>query len=103
MSMTPEGVVKHRVRKILQSHKVYHFSPAANGFGRVGIPDFICCVSGFFLGIECKAGKNQPTALQRMEIEAVMEAGGVALVVNEENVNDIVRVIEGLRNNQKAA
>lgn len=95
--MTPEGVVKNRTRKILQAHKVYYFSPAANGFGRTGIPDFVCCVDGYFFAIECKAGTNKPTALQTMEISAIMEAGGVAIVVNESNIEDIAKIVEGLR------
>jgi hypothetical protein len=97
MAMTPEAAVKAKVRKILQSHKVYHFMPAANGYGRVGIPDFICCVNGKFLGIECKAGGNKPTALQKLEIEAIIEAGGTALVVNEENLADLAKVVETLK------
>lgn len=97
MAMTPEGAVKNRVRKILQSHRVYHFMPAANGYGRAGIPDFICCVNGYFLAIECKAGTNKPTALQQMELSAILEAGGVSLIVNEDNVEDVVKVIEELK------
>lgn len=97
MAMTPEAAVKAKVRKMLQAHKVYHFMPAANGFGRVGIPDFICCVNGSFLAIECKAGGNKPTALQKLEIAAIIEAGGAALVVNEENVSDVAKIVETLK------
>lgn len=100
MAMTPEGAVKAKVKKILGLKKVYNFSPAANGYGRVGIPDIICCVNGYFLAIECKAGKNTPTALQKMEMDAIMEAGGVALLIREDNIEDVTKVIEGL---QKAA
>lgn len=95
--MTPEAAVKLKVRKMLAAHKVYNFSPAANGFGRTGIPDFICCVDGFFFAIECKAGTNKPTALQKLEISSITEAGGVAIVVNEDNLGDIAKIIEGLR------
>lgn len=97
MAMTPEGAVKNRVRKTLQAHKVYYFSPAANGFGRTGIPDFVCCVNGYFFAIECKANGNKPTALQQMEISAIMEAGGVAIVVNEDNLGDIAKIVEELK------
>lgn len=103
MAMTPEAIVKNKVKKILQLQKIYHFMPASNGFGRVGIPDIIACVNGFFLAIECKAGKNTTTALQKMELAAIMEAGGVALVINETNIEDAAKVIDALRNNQRAA
>lgn len=96
MAATPEAKVKERVRTVLKLHKVYHFSPAANGYGRAGIPDFICCVNGFFLAIECKAGANEPTALQKLELDAIMQAGGAALVVNETNIEDVTKIVEGL-------
>lgn len=85
--MTPEGRVKAQVRKTLVKHGVYYFSPPANGYGRVGIPDIICCMQGKFIAIECKAKGNTPTPLQRRELEAIHNAGGVAMVVNEATVD----------------
>jgi Holliday junction resolvase len=59
--MTPEGKVKKQVKKILDDVGAYHFSPMTAGYGRSGVPDIIACVKGKFIGIECKAGKNEPT------------------------------------------
>jgi Holliday junction resolvase len=62
------------------------------------VPDIVACVNGHFLAIECKAGKNKPTALQVREIESIRKAGGVAVVANEENwemVRDLVRKLKG--------
>lgn len=97
MATTPEGKVKAAVKKILDAHKVYHFSPAANGYGRVGVPDIICCVNGYFMAIECKAGQGKTTALQDREIAAIIEAQGVALVVNEHGVAALPLTIETLK------
>ena len=93
---TPEGKVKAAVKKILDEFAVYHFSPAANGYGRVGIPDIICCVSGFFLAIECKAGKGTTTLLQDRELNAINEAGGACLIINEANVESLRPVLRSL-------
>ena len=90
MAATPEKKVKDKVTKTLREEGVYYFLPATHGFGRSGVPDIVCCVSGMFLGIECKAGKNKPTLLQVRELEAIRTAGGMAVVVNEENW-DMVR------------
>ena len=90
MAQTPEAKVKARITKVLREEGVYYFLPATHGFGRSGVPDIVCCVGGAFLGIECKAGKNKPTLLQVRELEAIRTAGGVAIVVNEENW-DMVR------------
>lgn len=95
MAMTPEGKVKGKVRKILDAYgtELYYFSPAANGYGRVGIPDIIVCYKGMFFGIECKAGSNTPTALQTKELAAIRAAGGEAIVVNEDNIESVHEVL----------
>jgi len=90
MALTPESKVKAKITKILREEGVYYFFPATHGYGRSGVPDIVCCVAGYFLAIECKAGKNKPTALQVHEIEAIRLAGGVAVVANEENW-DLIR------------
>lgn len=93
MTMTPEGKVKNQVKKILDAHKVYHFSPPGMGLGRAGIPDIIACFNGRFIGIECKAGKGQPTPLQSRELGRIDLAGGKTFVIRETNMNDIVEFI----------
>jgi hypothetical protein len=81
---TPEGRVKDAVKQELDRAGVWYFMPAANGYGRAGIPDIVCCVNGFFLAIECKAGNNQPTLLQDRELERIEAAGGIALVISDD-------------------
>jgi Holliday junction resolvase len=84
MSGTPESKVKLAVVKLLKQYGVYFFFPATHGYGRSGVPDIICCIDGKFLAIECKAGKNEPTALQLREINQIQAAGGMAMVVRED-------------------
>jgi Holliday junction resolvase len=92
MAKTPEGEIKDQVRKVLDEMKAYYFFPAANGYGRTGIPDVIACIGGHFVGIECKAGSKQPTALQQRELDNIEKARGTGLLVNADN-------IEYLKNN----
>jgi hypothetical protein len=98
MPMTPEAKVKKKVKEILDQMGVYHFSPMQNGMGRAGIPDIIGCLEGQFLGIECKAGKGTTTALQERELTRIQNAGGYALVVNEENINQLWEIKEWILN-----
>lgn len=91
--MTPEAKVKARVVKLLKAHNIYYFFPATHGFGRSGVPDIICCYNSLFMGIECKAGNNKPTALQDKELRKIREAGGATFVINEENINDLAHWI----------
>lgn len=94
MATTPEGRVKANIVKILKKYNVYYFFPAANGYGRAGIPDIICCVNGKFIAIECKAGSNQPTELQKREIDAIHSAKGVAAVINESNIDLVEQILK---------
>jgi Holliday junction resolvase len=100
MALTPEAKVKKKVKEMLDQMGVYHFSPMQNGMGRAGIPDIIGCLEGQFLGIECKAGKGTTTALQERELTRIQNAGGYALVVNEENINQLWEIKEWLTNKQ---
>lgn len=83
---TPESKVKRKCIDIINRHSAYYFMPAANGYGRAGIPDIIVCFKGAFLAIECKAGYNKPTPLQEREMTAIHKAGGSAMVVREDTI-----------------
>ncbi|CAB4189685.1 Holliday junction resolvase Hjc [uncultured Caudovirales phage] len=87
--MTPEAKVKAKVVSILKAAGAYYFFPATHGYGRSGVPDIVACLAGKFIGIECKAGKGKPTALQARELEAIHQAGGVALLINEYNMDEL--------------
>jgi Holliday junction resolvase len=84
--MTPEAKVKKKVVDLLKAAGAYYFFPATGGFGRSGVPDIIVCLKGQFIGIECKAGNNKPTALQERELQKIVDAGGRGLVVNEDTL-----------------
>ena len=97
MALTPETRVKRKVSDILRKYEAYFFFPASNGFGRAGIPDIIACYRGQFIAIECKAGKNTTTALQRRELSAIESAGGYQLVINETNIEQVDAVLQQLK------
>ena len=97
MASTPEKKVKDKVVKALKEHGVYYFFPATFGMGRSGVPDIVCCVDGKFLAIECKAGKNKPTELQEREMAAIRTAGGTAIVVNENNLEEVHNIVSNLK------
>ena len=85
--MTPEGKVKERAKRILDSIGAYYFMPATGGYGRSGVPDIVGCLNGVFFAVECKANGGRPTALQLREIDRINVAGGFAIVVDEDNVS----------------
>lgn len=92
--MTPESKVKAKVKKVLKEMEVYWVMPMGTGFFSSGVPDFLVCKGGLFYGIECKANGNKPTALQLKNLEDIRKAGGVALVVDETNVNQLKELMQ---------
>lgn len=97
MARTPEGKVKDKVVAILKKLGAYYFFPATHGYGRSGVPDVVCCLDGSFVGIECKANGNKATPLQIREIEAIRTAGGIALIVDETNLDMLEERLRGVK------
>ena len=93
MVMTPEAKVKKVVVKQLKELGAYYFFPATGGYGKSGVPDIVGCWEGLFFGIECKAGKNMPTALQEKNLRDIRAASGFDLVVNEENMSQVLELL----------
>lgn len=91
--MTPEGKVKDKVKKILKELGAYYVMPATGGYGSSGAPDILVCYDGRFFGVECKAGDNQPTALQMKHLTDIRNAGGLSMVVNESNIDDLKEML----------
>lgn len=89
MAMTPEAKVKKKVVAILKEAGAYYFYPVTGGYGHSGVPDIVACYKGMFIGIECKAGKNKPTPLQNKNLKAITDAGGIATVINEDNIDEV--------------
>ena len=88
--MTPEAKVKKKVVAQLKQLCAYYFYPVTGGYGRSGVPDIIGCYEGLFFGIECKAGNNKPTPLQEKNLKEIRAAGGLDMVVNEDNMHTVM-------------
>jgi Holliday junction resolvase len=96
MPATPEVKVKKQIRKILDELGCYYAMPIGTGYGNSGVPDFLVCMKGRFVSIEAKAGKGKPTLLQEDNMRRIREAGGIALVINEFNQEEIWNTHESL-------
>lgn len=94
MAQTNERKVKNRVTAILKGRDAYYFYPVTSGFGASGVPDIIVCYFGWFIGIECKAGKNTLSALQRQNIARINAARGITLVINEDNIHEVSETLD---------
>ena len=101
MANTPEAKVKKQIRKILDTTRCYYVMPVGSGFGNSGVPDFLVCHQGTFVGIEANAGKGKTTALQEDNLKRIRDAGGVAVVVNEANIEQLPAMLGDLLKEKK--
>jgi hypothetical protein len=95
MKKVKEKWVKEQVVKVLKKLEAYYFYPVANGYMSVGIPDIVACYRGKFFGIECKANGNKPTVLQCKNLCAISVAGGMSLLIDENNLDMLEFYITG--------
>ena len=84
--MRNEKQVKDAVKKLLDDVGAWYYMPVQTGFGAHGIPDFVCCVAGKFLGVETKFGGNVQSAWQLKQELAIDRASGVYLVITEKDL-----------------
>lgn len=95
MADTPERKVKKKVIEILKAKGAYYAMPVASGYGNSGVPDILACWRGYFFGIECKANRNKPTTLQASNLAQIKQAGGIALIIDETNIDDLYDYLGG--------
>lgn len=92
---TPESKVKAKIHALLKKHDAYAVNYIGGISANNGTPDILACLNGRFIGIEAKAGKNKPTDLQTLNLKRIDDAGGLALVINEENLPMLEHILDG--------
>ena len=98
---TPEKKVKDKVKKLLEEYGAYYFMPTTGGYGRSGVPDIVACLRGKFIGIECKANGNRPTALQEKNLMEIMNVGGFAVAVDENGIELFKNLLNQIKQSDK--
>lgn len=99
MAETKETAVKKRISALLED--VHANKPLTAGFGKSGQLDFVCCIGGLYVAIEAKSvyspyGKDGPTQLQWDEIDSIHRHGGIALCIDETNIDSLRKVLHHL-------
>ena len=93
--MTPEKKVKQKVCAKLKQLGAYYFYASTGGYGSSGVPDIIACYNGKFVAIECKANGNKPTGLQQKHLREISIQNGIALVIDETNIDMLEYYVTG--------
>ena len=95
--MRLERDVKDAVKRKLSERKgVFWYMPVQSGFGVKGIPDFVVCYQGAFLGIETKFGGNKLSKWQEIQRTKIKASGGQYVVINENNIDQLDEVLNAI-------
>lgn len=92
--MASEKLFENKVKKYLTDRGCWHVKFFANRFTRVGVPDILACVNGYFLGIEVKALDGRPSELQIWNRDKIREAGGCSIVLYPDQFDQFKVFIE---------
>lgn len=104
-----EADVKAQIKKLLEVLDIYYFMPLMAGYGRDGIPDFVCCAGGQFFTIEAKYDctrhretdgrikSGAPSPFQKKEMADIRKHGGITLVVDKGNVLILHEVLKTIK------
>jgi len=90
--MSEATTVRRQVRQELKRRGIYHVPYPGGPYSTPGTPDFLCCVDGHFLGIECKTPRGKVSSMQGAQHEALRRSKGTVIVAR--SVADLVGYIE---------
>lgn len=94
--MQNETDVKEKIREKLKARKIQHIAVTTGGYGSSGWQDICFLWRSVFTGIEAKWDGNTPTKLQRGKLDYVRDEGGIAHVVDENNIPDVDVILDGI-------
>ena len=95
--MAQEKTVENKIKKMLADNDCYFVKFFANRMTKVGVPDILASVNGYFVGIEVKAQNGRPSELQLYNVQKIRESGGFAFVVYPSGYDQLKSFIDGVK------
>ena len=86
------------IRRLQQEFPdAWQYSPRGGPYGVAGTPDRLLCVGGLFVAIEFKAENGSVTELQRAQLMAIKNAGGISAVLKGKDERKLQLIIATIR------
>lgn len=100
--MAEEKRFEEKIKKFLDEKGCYYIKHFANSYTKSGVPDILACVGGWFMGIEVKASKGKPSALQIHHLKQIDDAGGYAILLYPDDFDKFKDLVEVLTDGDPA-
>lgn len=96
-----EKTEQGKILRWLEEQGVYVFKTI--NANKAGVPDILCCVNGKFVALEVKriGLEHNLTEAQKLNIENIKTAGGIAEVVS--TLDDVKRLINNIYSQQEVS
>ena len=90
-----EKTIVDNIKAYLQTiENLFFWKEHGGQYGTAGIPDIIVCYKGKFIVFECKRPGARPTILQKITLNKITRAKGIAKVVT--SVEEVQEIIENI-------
>ena len=98
--MAQEKNFENKIKSYLKSIGAYFIKTHGDRFSKVGTPDIIACVNGYFVAVEVKAENGKPSDLQLYHLEQIRKAGGYSFLLYPKDFEDFKNYCENLLTSQ---
>ena len=98
--MAQEKNFENKIKSYLKSIGAYFIKTHGDRFSKVGTPDIIACVNGYFVAVEVKAENGKPSDLQLYHLEQIRKAGGYSVLLYPKDFEDFKNYCENLLTSQ---
>ncbi len=96
--MAEEKNFENKVKWFLKDRGCYIIKYWGGGdFTKVGVPDILICCKGYFIGVEVKATKGIPSAVQISNLKRIRSAGGYGILLYPKDWDYFRHFIENLK------
>ena len=95
--MAAEKNFENKIKTDLKNNGCYFVKYFANRMTKVGVPDILTCVNGYFVGIEVKAENGKPSELQIYNIKKIKDSGGIGVIVRPSDYDKLTELIKTLK------
>lgn len=93
--MAQEKSYENKIKAYLESIGVYYIKTHGDRFSKVGTPDIIACINGYFVALEVKATTGKPSELQLYHLHKITSSGGYgAIIVPTAGIDKIRKYID---------
>ena len=99
--MGAEKNFENNIKKFLDEQGCYYIKHFANAFTKVGVPDILASVNGYFVAIEVKASNGRPSELQLYNIKKINMSGGIGIVLYPNDFGNFVYMVNCLLKGQE--